>query len=94
MSEQKDQNEAAFGGSPRKHSYAGGLMMETKIEKLSGKKGVTIREDKYGIEVLTMRNGYQWSGMPMDDELIDMLEAAISEFKARHNAPDQPGRTG
>lgn len=70
--------EAIFG--------AGGLKMEMKIEKLSGKKGVIIRDDKYGIEVLTMRNGYQWSGMPMDDELIDMLEAAISEFKARRNA--------
>ncbi len=55
--------------------------MDTNIEKVSGKKGVVIREDKYGIEVLTMRNGYQWSGMPMDAELIDMLEQAIVEFK-------------
>ena len=52
-----------------------------EIKKLNGKKGVVIREDKYGIEVLTMRNGYQWSGMPMDAELIDMLEQAIVEFK-------------
>lgn len=55
--------------------------MELNIEKRNGKKGVVIREDKYGVEVLTMRNGYQWSGMPMDEELIDMLQAAISEFK-------------
>jgi hypothetical protein len=52
------------------------------IEKRSGKKGVVIREDKYGIDVLTTRNGYQWSSMPMDDELLDMLQEAITEFKA------------
>ena len=51
-----------------------------EIEKRNGKRGVVIREDKYGIEVLTMRNGFQWSGMPMDAELIDMLEQAIVEF--------------
>lgn len=56
--------------------------METNIEKRNGKKGVVIREDRWGVEVLTMRNGYQWSGMPMDEELIDMLQEAIAEFKA------------
>ena len=61
--------------------------MDTNIEKVSGKKGVVIREDKYGIEVLTMRNGYQWSGMPMDAELIDMLEQAIVEFKNTQASP-------
>ena len=61
--------------------------MDTNIEKVSGKKGVVIREDKYGIEVLTMRNGYQWSGMPMDAELIDMLEQAIIEFKRTQASP-------
>ena len=61
--------------------------MDTNIEKVSGKKGVVIREDKYGIEVLTMRNGYQWSGMPMDAELIDMLEQAIVEFKRTQASP-------
>lgn len=65
--------------------------METNIEKRNGKKGVVIREDKWGVEVLTMRNGYQWSGMPMDAELIDMLQEAIAEFKAtRANEPRQP----
>lgn len=57
--------------------------MGTNIEKRKDKKGVVIREDKYGIEVLTMRNGYQWSGMPMDEELLDMLQEAIAEFKAK-----------
>ena len=65
--------------------------METNIEKRNGKKGVVIREDKLGVEVLTMRNGYQWSGMPMDAELIDMLQEAIAEFKAtRANAGYTP----
>lgn len=58
-----------------------------EIEKRNGKRGVVIREDKYGIEVLTMRNGYQWSGMPMDAELIDMLEQAIVEFKNTQSSP-------
>lgn len=58
-----------------------------EIEKRNGKRGVVIREDKYGIEVLTMRNGFQWSGMPMDAELIDMLEQAIVEFKRTQASP-------
>lgn len=61
--------------------------MDTNIEKVSGKKGVVIREDKYGIEVLTMRNGFQWFGMSMDAELIDMLEQAIVEFKRTQASP-------
>ena len=58
-----------------------------EIEKRNGKRGVVIREDKYGIEVLTMRNGFQWSGMPMNAELIDMLEQAIVEFKNTQSSP-------
>ena len=58
-----------------------------EIEKRNGKRGIVIREDKYGIEVLTMRNGFQWSGMPMDAELIDMLEQAIVEFKRTQASP-------
>lgn len=61
--------------------------MEMNIEKRNGERGVVIREDRWGVEVLTTRNGYQWSGMPMDEELIDMLQEAIAEFKAvRANA--------
>lgn len=58
-----------------------------EIEKRNEKRGVVIREDKYGIEVLTMRNGFQWSGMLMDAELIDMLEQAIVEFKRTQASP-------
>lgn len=56
--------------------------MEKYIEKRSGKKGVAIRENKHGLELLTVRNGYQWSGAPVDDDILDMLQEAIAEFKA------------
>ena len=73
--------------APRCNRRSAERRMKMEIEKRNGKRGVVIREDKYGIEVLTMRNGFQWSGMPMDAELIDMLEQAIVEFKRTQSSP-------
>ena len=54
----------------------------TKVENLNGARGVVISQrDNHGIEVLTRREGFQWTNMPMDRELLDMLEEAIKEFK-------------
>jgi len=35
--------------------------------------------DGYGLELYTMRNGYQWSGVGVDDEMLSMIKAAIDE---------------
>lgn len=51
---------------------------------------VTIHNDGYGLELLTMRNGYQSTGCPVDDELIDMMAECIDKykkFKAEHPIP-------
>jgi hypothetical protein len=54
----------------------------TKVENLNGARGVVISQrDNHSIEVLTRREGFQWVNMPMDRELLDMLEEAIKEFK-------------
>lgn len=60
------------------------------VEKIYGKKGVIIEKDAYDsgrAEVKTCRNGHQWSGMPMDGELLVMLRDAIDEFLTATEVP-------
>ena len=52
------------------------------IEKTNGKKGVKL-ELAYGtLTLLTMRNGYQWSGCGVDDELMEMIVDVIDEYQS------------
>ena len=53
-----------------------------KVEKINGKKGVRIEEGYDDFELLTCRNGHQWSGVPIDVEQLVMLRDAIDEFLA------------
>lgn len=55
-------------------------MGNVKVEHRDGDRGVKIHEDQYGIEVLTMRNGFQWSGFRADRKLLEMLRDAMREF--------------
>lgn len=52
------------------------------VEKIDGKKGVRIVENKRyeEIDLLTMRNGFQWIGAPVDRKLLVMVRDAINEF--------------
>lgn len=57
----------------------------THVLKESGKKKVCINNDEYGFEFSTMRNGHQWSGFTVDDELLRLMQDAINEYL---NPPD------
>ena len=48
--------------------------------KTRGNKKVKIVADKYGIELHTIRNGRQWTGMCVDIELLEMMRDTISEY--------------
>jgi len=52
----------------------------TTILNLNGKKGVKIEDDKYGTELLTSRNGWQWTGQVVNVELLEMIRDAINEY--------------
>jgi len=56
--------------------------METSfiIEKVAGKKKVRITNNKYGLELYTMMNGFQWSGQPVDDGMLSLIKEAIEEY--------------
>lgn len=58
--------------------------MET-IKIASGKKAVKITSDEFGLEFYTMRNGYQWSGFGVDDELLEMMRDAIDRYLTVNN---------
>ena len=53
---------------------------------------VTIHNDGYGLELLTMRNGHQSTGQPVDDELLDMIAECIAEYKKSKELPPIPER--
>ena len=48
--------------------------------KESGNKKVKITKDKYGTELYIMRNGFQWSGSPVDEEILSMILSVIEEY--------------
>jgi hypothetical protein len=59
--------------------------MSEKLNIVSerGKKAVRLHDDGYGLELLTRRNGYQWTGAPVDDDILEMLEEVIDAYKVR-----------
>jgi len=46
----------------------------------NGKKKVKIQDDGYGLELYTMRNGYQWTGQGVDIEILEMMRTTISTY--------------
>lgn len=56
-------------------------MSRIDIVKGNGDKKVRIHDDGYGLELLTMRNGWQWSGAGVDDEILDLIVDAINDYK-------------
>ena len=50
------------------------------IKESGSRKKVKITNDGYGLEMYTMRNGFQWSGCGVDDELLHMIKSAIEEY--------------
>jgi len=51
--------------------------MENEIVIENGNKKVSISEDKYGVYLSVMDNGYQSSSVRVDDNILDMIEQAI-----------------
>lgn len=52
------------------------------VQKINDNRGVELHPVGNRHELLLMRNGFQWTGVPVDDELLDMLQEAILEYKA------------
>jgi len=44
-----------------------------------GKKGVKIRENDFGLELLITLNGFEF-GQPVDDELLTMIKHGIEVY--------------
>lgn len=56
-----------------------------KIGMADGKVKAEIRHDGYCLELYTMRNGYQWVGIPADEKLLDMVSGVIADHKQQHD---------
>ncbi len=50
------------------------------ISRENGKKKVKLTNEGFGLDLYTMRNGYQWTGMGVDIELLRMLKDVITEY--------------
>ena len=51
-----------------------------EVLKQNGNKRVKIIDDKYGTDFHTMRNGFSWSGFPVDIELLKIMKDTITEY--------------
>lgn len=51
-----------------------------EILKENGKIKAKVVTDEFGSELLTMRNGYQWTGQPMTPELAKLTIEALQEY--------------
>jgi len=51
------------------------------IEVGTGKKRVKLEHDGYTFSLLTMRNGFQWSGATVDDEILEMIKVALEKYE-------------
>ena len=50
------------------------------IKESSEKKKVKIEDDGFGLYLFIMRNGHQWTGSSVDDELLSMIRSAIDDY--------------
>ena len=55
--------------------------MSLEITATRDKKKVMIRDDGYGLELLTMIDGFQWTGQPIDEEVLEMIEETIDAYR-------------
>ena len=62
---------------------------ELVIIQTRGKKQVKLIKDCGRLELLTMINGFQWSGQPIDDDIIDLLEIVIDEYRNGRRVVDE-----
>lgn len=58
---------------------------ETLYKKMytsgSSVKGVEIKRDDYDVTLMVTYNGYQWTGVKLDDDTLDMVIEALTEYK-------------
>lgn len=52
------------------------------------KKKVKIEKDGHCTTLLVMRNGYQWNGTGVDDQLLKMIRACIDDYFETANEND------
>ena len=55
--------------------------MRLEITTTRDKKKVMIRADGDRLELLTMINGFQWTGQPIDDDVLEMIEETIYAYR-------------
>lgn len=54
------------------------MTMDILIEQ--GKRKVKIQNDGFDNALSVMKNGWQWTGFPVDDELLLMMRQAIHDY--------------
>lgn len=57
--------------------------MKNEIVIECEKKKVKLVEDEYGFYLTTMINGFQWHSVPVDEQVLEMIEQVIAEHKAK-----------
>lgn len=58
------------------------MVEQTIYESIEGKRGVRVIQEGEFMQFLTMCNGYQWTGMPVDRDMLMRMHAAIETVLA------------
>lgn len=53
---------------------------EILVFKEDGQMKVKIADYGFGLELNTMRNGFQWSGQQVNEKMLRMIRDAINEY--------------
>ena len=57
--------------------------MTDEILRENGKIKAKVTSDKYGTELLTMRNGHQWTGSVITPDLATLIVEVLQEYLER-----------
>ena len=56
-------------------------MKTTEVEITTDNIGVRIKTDRYGLSLFITNNGWQWTGVDITEETLDMIAKATEQYK-------------
>lgn len=56
-------------------------MKTTEVEITKDNIGVRIKTDRYGLSLFITNNGWQWTGVDITEETLDMIAKATEQYK-------------
>jgi hypothetical protein len=69
----------------------GEMMGKRVIIRREGKIGARIEQDDYDTMLMTVRNGWQWAGVPISPRLAELIVEVLQEYIRKENEAKKVG---